>query len=254
MIPKIIHACWFGGKPIPEEHQKYIEGWRTLHPDWEIKIWTEENFFKDYLDDSLFVKESIEKKIWGFFSDYARMVLLKTFGGVYLDTDVELLKPLDEFLNADLFMGYIFDCSIGTAVIGASKNNPIITEWIDVLESDYEKKHDFSVSNDWVTNYFINNIKEFKLNGKRQSLPNNIELYPKEYFERPKPKKVVYGGYAVHHCYGSWRRKGFMRKYVKPVVKFVLGDTLYEKFTVRRLTKKNINYKLYKNTIKGEKH
>ena len=108
MIPKIIHACWLGNGEMPDDQKEYIKGWKTLHPDYEIIIWTDETF-SEYLDDSLFVKKSLEKKKYGFLSDYFRFTILYKYGGIYVDTDVEMFKNLDEFLNCKMFMGFIFD-------------------------------------------------------------------------------------------------------------------------------------------------
>ena len=78
-------------------------------------------------------------------------------------------------------------------------------EWRDQLESDFEAKGDFTVSNDWITGYFLDHFSDFRLNGKRQSLACGIELYPKDWFERYQINKKSGGGYAEHHCAGSWK-------------------------------------------------
>ena len=136
MIPKIIHACWLGKAKMPQEQVEYIEGWKKLHPDYEVILWNDEMFEK-YYDDSLFVKESLEKKKYGFLSDYFRFTVLYEFGGIYVDTDIEMFKNLDQFLNSKMFMGFIFDSSIGTALIGSEKGNPIMLEWKKILESGF---------------------------------------------------------------------------------------------------------------------
>lgn len=242
MIPKIIHACWLGKAEMPEEQKVYIEGWTKLHPDYEIKIWTDETFQK-YYDDSKFVKDSIAKKKYGFLSDYFRFVVLYEFGGIYIDTDVELLKNLDCFLNCKMFMGFIFDSSIGTALIGCEKNNPLMLEWLKILESDYEKNNNFTVSNDWITKYFIDNYHDFLLNGKRQSLQCGIELYPKDYFERLKINKKSLGGYAEHHCYGSWNDK--KTPFVKRLLKLILPRRLVSYLGHKKFLKKTPYYNKY---------
>jgi hypothetical protein len=122
----------------------------------------------------------------------------------------------------------LFDCSLGTAVIGCEKGNPIMKTLLQKLEDDYAETKKFTVSNDWITKHFIENVDGFLLTGKRQSLPGNIEIYPKNYFERLDISNT--GGFTIHHCDGSWRKKGFARKYVKPVIKFVLGKKGYETF------------------------
>ena len=127
MIPKIIHACWLGKAEMPQDQKEYVEEWKKLHPDYEIKIWTDETF-NEYLNDSLFVKDCIKTKKYGFLSDYFRFVVLYKFGGIYIDTDVELFKKLDDFLDCKMFMGYLVDSSIGTALIGSEQGNLCLRE------------------------------------------------------------------------------------------------------------------------------
>jgi len=243
MIPKIIHACWLGNKQMPKEQQNYIEGWRKLHPDFEIKIWTDAEFNK-FLDDSLFVKDCIKLKKYGFLSDYFRFIILYKFGGIYIDTDVEIFKSLHEFLQYDLFLGFIVDSSIGTALIGSKKNNPLMLKFLQILIEDYKNKKEFTVSNDWVTKYFIENFNDFKLNGKRQSLQNGIEIFPKDYFERYKINKNSGGGYAEHHCYGSWKDNNTSPFYIK-IAKRVLPRRVVSYFGHKAQLKRTPYYKIY---------
>lgn len=243
MIPKIIHACWFGNAEMPQEQKEYIEGWRKLHPDYEIKIWDDEAF-KEYLDDSLFVREAIQKKKYGFFSDYFRFTVLYKFGGIYVDTDVEMFKNLDEFLNCKMFMGFIFDSSIGTALFGTEKGNPLMLEWLKILEDDYEKKGGFTVSNDWITKYFLEHFEDFRLTGARQSLECGIEIYPKDYFERYKVDKKSKGGYAEHHCYGSWNDNKKV-PFWKRALKKILPRKIISRLGHKQILKKTPYYGLY---------
>ena len=241
MIPKIIHACWLGSAPMPEVYKNYVEGWKKLNPDFEVKLWTDKDFEK-YYDDSLFVKDAIRLKKYGFLADYFRFTVLYEFGGIYIDTDVEMFKPLDEFLNSKMFMGYIFDTSIGTALIGSEPKNPIIKEWLNQLESDYEKKGTFTVSNDWITGYFIDNFKDFRLSGKRQSLECGLELYPKDYFERFQLNKKKPGGYAEHHCAGSWsdEKPSLIRRILKKILPRKVISYLGHKKKIRQTPYYNV--------------
>lgn len=243
MIPKIIHACWLGSAEMPQVYKNYIEGWKKLNPDFEVKVWTD-NDFEEYYDDSLFVRDCLEKKKYGFLADYFRFTVLYKFGGIYIDTDVEMLKPISEFLNCKMFMGYIFDTSIGTAMIGTEPNNPIIKDWLEILLSDYDKLHTFTVSNDWITKYFIDNFKDFRLSGKRQSLECGIELYPKDYFERYKiTSNRKPGGYAEHHCAGSWSDE--KASLPKLILKKVLPRKIISYFGHKKCIKKTPYYKVY---------
>ena len=102
MIPKIIHYCWFGGNPLPKSAIKCIESWKKYLPDYEIKEWNESNF--DF-SKCAYAREAAEKKKWAFVSDYARFKILYQYGGLYFDTDVEVIKPLDDIIAAGPFMG-----------------------------------------------------------------------------------------------------------------------------------------------------
>ena len=102
-IPKIIHYCWFGGKPLPNTAIKCIRSWKKHCPDYEIHCWNEKNFD---INVCPYVKEAYEEKAWAFVSDYARLWIIYNYGGIYLDTDVELLKNIDNLLKYDVFMGF----------------------------------------------------------------------------------------------------------------------------------------------------
>ena len=96
MIPKIIHYCWFGGNPLPESTVRYIESWKKYCPDYEIQRWDESNFDIGFCD---YVKEAYKARRWAFVSDVARVWVLANYGGVYFDTDVELLKPIEPLMQ-----------------------------------------------------------------------------------------------------------------------------------------------------------
>ena len=103
MIPKKIHYCWFGGNPLPPLAVKCIESWKKYLPDYEIKEWNESNFDLNYND---YVREAYEAKKWAFITDVVRLYAMVTEGGIYMDTDVEVLKPLDELLQYDAVSGF----------------------------------------------------------------------------------------------------------------------------------------------------
>ena len=102
MIPKIIHYCWFGHNPLPESAQKCIASWRKFFPDYEIKEWNEDNFDVNSIP---YTREAYEEKKYAFVSDYARFWILYKYGGLYFDTDVEVIKPMDEIVKRGAFMG-----------------------------------------------------------------------------------------------------------------------------------------------------
>lgn len=102
MIPKIIHYCWFGRNPLPESAIKCINSWEKFFPDYEIKEWNEDNFDVNMIP---YTREAYEAKKYAFVSDYARFWILYKYGGLYFDTDVEVIKPMDDIIQRGPFMG-----------------------------------------------------------------------------------------------------------------------------------------------------
>ncbi len=102
MIPKVIHYCWFGGNPLDELSERCIASWKKFCPDYEIVRWDETNYD---VTKNEYMHQAYQEKKWGFVPDYARLDIIHEHGGIYLDTDVELIKPLDELLNYRAFVG-----------------------------------------------------------------------------------------------------------------------------------------------------
>ena len=124
MIPKVIHYCWFGGNELPELAMKCIDSWKKFCPDYEIKQWNEKNYD---LDSSRYIKEAYKNKKWAFVSDYARLDIIYNNGGIYLDTDVELIGKLDEFLDEKCFLAAEREEYVNTGLgFGAEKGNVVI--------------------------------------------------------------------------------------------------------------------------------
>ena len=102
MIPKIIHYCWFGGNPLPKDAQECLSSWKKYLPDYEIKVWNESNFDVNCCP---YVKGAYEQRKFAFVSDYARFWVLYKEGGLYFDTDVEVIRNVDHIIAAGNFMG-----------------------------------------------------------------------------------------------------------------------------------------------------
>ena len=118
MIPKKIHYCWFGKNPLPEQTKQYIETWKKYCHDYEIIEWNEDNFD---INQNQYCKEAYEAKKWAFVSDYVRLKVLYDNGGIYMDTDIEVIKPLDDLLQYNWFAGFEAEDRIQTGVIGAER-------------------------------------------------------------------------------------------------------------------------------------
>ncbi len=208
MIPKIIHYCWFGGNPLDDLAKKCIESWKKYCPDYEIREWNEANFD---INCCAYVKEAYENKKWAFVSDYARLHALYECGGIYMDTDVELLKPIDEFLKHNAFSGFESTQYIPTAIMGSVPKG----EWIEYLLSYYFDKHfikpdgNFDITtNVQIITRMTKEKYNIRLDNTFQEIENILTLYPKEYFcpkgtftkETDFTDKTV----CIHHFNGSW--------------------------------------------------
>ena len=126
MIPRVIHYCWFGRNPLPKMAVKCIESWKTFLPDYEIKVWNEDNFDVNIIP---YTKDAYADGKYAFVSDYARFWILYHYGGVYFDTDVEVIKPMDDIIELGSFMGLEIsghDCKINPGLgLASEAGNPI---------------------------------------------------------------------------------------------------------------------------------
>ena len=127
-IPKIIHYCWFGDGEKTKLSQKCIQGWKNTLKGYEIIEWNEKNF---NININRYVKEAYDCKKYAFVSDYVRLYALLNYGGIYLDTDVEVLRDFDSFLELEAFVGFEDNELVSTAIIGAKRGNSIIEEWFN---------------------------------------------------------------------------------------------------------------------------
>ena len=204
-IPKIIHYCWFGGNPLPKEFQKYIDSWKKYCPDYEIIEWNESNYD---IEKNLFMKQAYEHKKWAFVSDVARLDVIYNYGGLYMDSDVEVLSNLDDFLYNNCFFGFELPTSC-TSLFGAEKNNVFIKKLLD-----YYDKRAFVDENgvyDMTTNakiwFDFLERAGFKANGEYQH-KNGITLYPEKVLSGKSlctlQVSTTENTKAIHHFAGSW--------------------------------------------------
>ena len=129
---KIIHYCWFGPKPLSKLAKRCMQSWKKFLPDYDLMLWNEENF--DF-NQNKFVKEAYENKKWAFVADYARLKALSNYGGIYLDTDMEIIKDISCVLKDECFLGVEDSGLINAAVIGSKKCH---NEFIDKLIAQYD--------------------------------------------------------------------------------------------------------------------
>ena len=225
-IPKIIHYCWFGGNEKPELVKKCIESWKKVLPDYTIREWNDEDLKTCSVQ---YVLDAVKEKKWAFVSDYYRLYALYTKGGIYFDSDNEVFKSFDEFLNLDFFTGYEKykkEIHSFTAVVGAKKGNHIIKNLLDEYNTakfyDEFGRLNLMTNTQRVEHYFQ---EHYNINPpfdayQKVELEQNCVLFPANYFCEYEPDI----SYAVHHFNGSWipplrgKKRYYVTKhiYVKP--------------------------------------
>lgn len=209
-IPKVIHYCWFGGKEKPQLIKDCMDSWKENLPDYKIIEWNEQNFNIEKFD---FALKAYNAKKWAFVADYCRIWVLYNYGGIYLDTDMEVLKSLDKFIDNECFAGIERDKIINAAILGAKASNEFINKIIN-----YYDNTDFI---DYVDNLYeitIPNIitklaagEGYEGNKEIECVNNVFTIYSQEYFY-PKnhsweKASVTPKTYTIHHYEGSWRDK-----------------------------------------------
>ena len=225
-IPKIVHYCWFGRGEKPKIVERCISSWRKILTDYEIIEWNEDNFD---INSNSYIKEAYENRKFAFVSDYVRLHVLYNMGGIYLDTDTEVYKSLDEFLDEDSFWGFEEKNYIATSIIGAKKENKLIKMFLDFYEgksfSEISKNMKTSTNVQIVTTIFKK--LGFEMNGEKQTIANIGSIYTQEYFS-PYDYINYYDKrtektYTMHHFYKSWISP---KDRIKSKVKKVLAKTI----------------------------
>lgn len=182
MIPKVIHYCWFGRGPMPQVDLDCIESWHKNMPDWEYKLWNEDNFD---VNCNPYVKEAYEARKFAFVSDYARLIALQNIGGVYLDTDVMVLKPLDDLLQYKAFSGFEGSKKqpVMTSIIASEPNGEWVKEQLALYEGLHFVKADGSLDLLPNTSRFLYSMesKGFIPNGLEQDY-KDLHIFPTDYF------------------------------------------------------------------------
>ena len=197
MIPKIIHYCWFGGKNMPKKFEKYILKWKKLLPDYEFVLWNENNF--DVYKYS-FTSKAYKEKKWAFVSDFVRLYALYNYGGIYLDTDMEIIKLFDNLLTKDLILGFE-EGNITTGFLASNRENIHIKK---ILEKHYFTLDYYGVPNTILfTNYFFQNEH---INYNLNFYGENFIIYAFDYFccNNNKTIKLTNNSCFIHHYSASW--------------------------------------------------
>lgn len=219
MIPKIIHYCWFGKNPLPELAVKCIESWKKYLPDYEIKEWNEDNFDVNIVP---YTAEAYKAKKYAFVSDYARFWILYNYGGLYFDTDVEVIKNMDDIIAKGAFMG----CELCPDKINGGLKlaiapglglgvEPGIEFYKKIIDS-YQKKHLFNL-NGLITETVVGIVTRLFVESKADinlihiCTVEGITIYPVDYFcpiiAYTGEKNVTDNTRSIHHYTATWKDK-----------------------------------------------
>lgn len=220
MIPKIIHYCWFGNNPKSKLMEKCIKSWYEFCPDYEIIEWNESNID---ISDCVYAQQAFENKKWSHLSDYIRYKVIYEYGGIYLDTDVELIKSLDPLLSEKAFLGFESTETVASGLgYGAEPHHPIVLELCEAFRN-MKLIHD-----DGSENYEIQPVITTRIlleHGLKQDNTlqhlDNITIYPTEYFA-PKnycalKPDITKNTYSIHWFTSSWQTDEQRAKHKKEV-------------------------------------
>lgn len=222
MIPKVIHYCWFGGKPLPDSVKVYMDSWKKYLPDFQIKRWDESNFD---VNKYKYVRQAYYARRYAFVSDVARLYALSTEGGLYLDTDILIKRSLPkEWFELKGFCGFEHERFIGTGIIACEANHPFYTEFL----ANYERESFFcglkyNISTNVGRHTKLMENKGFVPNNKYQ-LVDDFAVFPQQLLCGKDWLKGRYDTdetYVLHDFQGTWG-KDFLYNRMKYRMEMVL--------------------------------
>lgn len=215
MIPKIIHLCWLSGDPYPSKIAKCIDSWKKHLPDYEVMLWDTNRFD---LESSIWVKQAYEKKKYAFAADYIRFYALYHFGGIYLDSDVEVLRSFDDLLDLPYFIGAEKAQTPEAAIIGAEKGCDWIKRCLDYYENRSFILKDGTLDIHKLPEIMEEQIQKLKplriltlqdslnirqLDMEKEVLEFNDVFFSPKVFDSREVEITPYT-YAIHHYQNSW--------------------------------------------------
>ena len=230
MIPKIIHYCWFGRGEKPALAQMCIESWKKFLPDYDLKEWNEDNFD---INQNQYVKEAYENRKFAFVTDYVRLYAIYTEGGVYMDTDVEVLGSYDQFLHHHAFSGFETDGNVPTGMMAAEKGSvwakELLDQYADRVFVKSDGSFDMTTNTTVITRYMVG--KGLVQNNTYQDFPGLCTMYPSDFFcpkdHRTGVIKCSTNTVCIHHFAGSWTNHtwiGKLRHKTKVFLAKLFGD------------------------------
>jgi len=235
MIPKIIHYCWFGRNPLPASAQKCIASWRKFFPDYEIKEWNEDNFDVNIIP---YTREAYEAKKYAFVSDYARFWILYKYGGLYFDTDVEVIKPMDDIIERGPYMGIELIGADGIPQVnpglglGAESQNVFYKKVLDYYNDQRFLNEDGSLNQMTVVTRVTCVLTEAGMQATpAKQQVGDIWIYPYDFFNPLESLtgklKTTENTRSIHWYMNSWSDSSSLRQWLSRMSHKLLGMKLH---------------------------
>lgn len=235
-IPHIIHYCWFGDPQKPKSVQRYIDNWHKMLPDYEFMEWNESNCDLEHEID--YVKEAYQNKKYAFVSDYIRIKKLNEYGGVYFDTDVEVIRKFEQYLEGNrVVLGFQGAGNLGTAFIATVAYHPLFEQFLDNYASRHFVKEDGSMDQTSINVSFNPLVEAYGLDLSQdtyQQLSEGIVVFPTEFFcafdiENWHPA-ITEESCVVHYMASSWRGNRIKIKIlILRIVFLLIGTKNYDR-------------------------
>lgn len=216
MIPKVIHYCWFGRGEMPKLMKKCVKSWDKFCPGWKVVLWNEDTFD---VNSTIWTKQAYEAKKYAFVTDYVRLKALYEQGGVYMDADVELVQPIDRFLEHEAFSGFESADTAPTGIIAAEAGQQVIKGWLDYY-TDRPYLVDGRPNMDPNVSFMTRDLRQrgMKMDDSLQNIDGMV-IYPQTWFCPLSvveiEKKITADTHAIHHFTSTWRtekaKKDFAR-------------------------------------------
>ena len=235
MIPKTIHYCWFGRNPLPPLAIQCIESWKKYFPDYEIKEWNEDNFDVNMIS---YTSEAYQAKKYAFVSDYARFWILYNYGGIYFDTDVEIIRPMNDIIKKGPFMGCESTVSsLSTPMInpgvglGCNPNHILIKRMLDLYATlSFVSNNNNSLNYKTIVEYTTETLIKYGLiSTNKIQLIEGFYIYPNDYFNPiniiTKRLHITDNTRSIHHFAASWVKPSLKRN-IKNTIRKIIPEKI----------------------------
>ncbi|MDR2802919.1 MAG: glycosyl transferase [Treponema sp.] len=247
MIPKIIHYCWLSNDPVPVDYQRCMATWKEKLPDYDLMLWDTKRFD---INSVLWVKQAFEAELYAFAADYIRLCAVYNYGGIYLDMDMEVIKPFDELLNSELLIAYENLISetekVEAGCFGAAVNHPYIKKCMEYYEKvpffDETLRPRIMGMKKLVRINFIKPLFAPEIMGnaaKDFSTDKQLKIYTRDYFTAKDPItgeiKKTSNTFTIHHFTTQYRSERWRKiRNTKQLIWNIFGkETAVSKIIIR---------------------